>query len=87
MHLKMLFIKLPNPINRMRFFAYAVSYRIAIPVTKVVKYPSRGCCYPLCPRCKMSMEREYANYCDRCGQKLSWDRIDDAIILTAPIIG
>lgn len=86
MHLKLHFIRRPNQEERIGSFASAVSYRVAIPVIKMVKYPTGGNCYPLCPRCKMSMEREYVNYCDRCGQKLNWDNIDDAIILTAPII-
>lgn len=28
--------------------------------------------YPVCPRCDVSLEREYQAYCDRCGQALSW---------------
>lgn len=28
--------------------------------------------FPVCPRCKVSMEREFMSYCDRCGQKLDW---------------
>ena len=28
--------------------------------------------YPLCPQCHRSLEREYQNYCDRCGQALNW---------------
>ena len=30
--------------------------------------------YPVCPRCKTTMEREYMAYCSRCGQKLDWSR-------------
>lgn len=57
--------------TRMRFIIEAVSYRIACPVTKVVSFHQGGC-YPVCPRCSRSMEREYMAYCDRCGQHLSW---------------
>jgi transcriptional regulator with XRE-family HTH domain len=28
--------------------------------------------YPICPRCKITMNREYQAYCDRCGQRLWW---------------
>jgi transcriptional regulator with XRE-family HTH domain len=28
--------------------------------------------YPICPRCNITMEREYQSYCDRCGQRLCW---------------
>ncbi len=30
--------------------------------------------YPVCPRCKTTMEREYMAFCSRCGQKLDWSR-------------
>lgn len=86
MHLRLPFIKRPNQESRISFLVYAASYRIAIPVTRIVRYPTYGYCYPLCPRCGQSIEREYVSFCDRCGQKLSWDKIDDAKILTAPII-
>lgn len=57
---------------RMRFIIEAVSYRIPRPVTKVVSFQQGGC-YPVCPRCSRSMEREYMAYCNRCGQRLSWN--------------
>lgn len=28
--------------------------------------------YYVCPRCKITMEREFMSFCDRCGQKLEW---------------
>ena len=28
--------------------------------------------YYVCPRCKITMEREFMSFCDRCGQKLDW---------------
>ena len=28
--------------------------------------------YPVCPRCKTSMDRDYVKFCDRCGQRLAW---------------
>lgn len=28
--------------------------------------------YAVCPRCGVTMEREYMNYCTWCGQKLGW---------------
>ena len=48
-----------------------VSFRTAMPVTHIRKYSS-GDCYSVCPRCDMSLEREYMAYCDRCGQCVSW---------------
>ena len=56
---------------RIRFVAKAVSYRLSLPVTKVFQLHD-GSCFPICPRCSISMEREYMAFCDRCGQRLSW---------------
>ncbi len=49
----------------------AISYRTPLPVTKIIIYGYEDA-YPVCPRCAMSIEREYMAFCDRCGQKLSW---------------
>ena len=48
-----------------------VSYRLPLPITEVVVLKS-GSCYPRCPRCELSIDREYMNFCDRCGQRLEW---------------
>lgn len=37
--------------------------------------------YPVCPRCRITMEREYQNFCDRCGQALDWRKYAHAGIL------
>ena len=29
-------------------------------------------------------EREYMNYCDRCGQRLGWELFDSAKVIRAP---
>lgn len=28
--------------------------------------------YYVCPRCKITMDRVFVSFCDRCGQKLDW---------------
>ena len=78
--------ELPEQTRRIPFLLHAVSYRIAVPVTHMVQYSAHGTCYPLCPRCKTGMDREYASFCDRCGQKLNWDKIEDAKIMVAPVL-
>ena len=40
--------------------------------------------YPLCPRCKLTLDREYQRFCDRCGQRLDWSRYDKAIVTLKP---
>lgn len=57
------------------------SFRKPMAVTQVVAYRT-GDTYPLCPRCGIAMEREYQNYCDRCGQRLGWNAFHRAVILT-----
>ena len=49
----------------------AITYRLPLPIKEVVVLKS-GCCYPRCPRCGLSIEREYMRFCDRCGQRLEW---------------
>ena len=36
--------------------------------------------FPVCPNCEHTLEREYQNYCDRCGQRLDWNSYDHAAI-------
>ena len=33
----------------------------------------KGAC-PVCPNCTITLERGYQSYCDRCGQKLAWNK-------------
>lgn len=54
-------------------------YRIPLRVTEYILYKeSYGfeSAYFICPRCDITMEREYQAYCDRCGQRLDWAGID-----------
>ncbi|MCD8382772.1 MAG: helix-turn-helix transcriptional regulator [Clostridiales bacterium] len=40
--------------------------------------------FPVCPRCDITLEREYQVYCDRCGQHLDWSGFDNAMIILPP---
>ena len=51
--------------------AYELGFRIPMWVENRLVFPG-GLSYPLCPRCKITMERDYQRFCDRCGQKLAW---------------
>ena len=57
----------------------AVSYRIPQFVTEVLRFKD-GNEYPVCPRCEITLDREYQAFCDRCGQALSWELFGDATI-------
>lgn len=63
-----------------RLFMKAVSYRIPLPVTKIIVYADNTA-YPLCPRCESAIEREYVFFCDQCGQKLNWDLFEFARVI------
>lgn len=71
------------PVKKRKHYMYlfvdAVTYRIPLPVTKVIAYTSAT--YPICPRCTLSLDREYMSFCDRCGQKLNWDLFEHAKVI------
>ena len=58
-----------------------LSFRRPMAVTEALRFRTGGS-YPVCPRCGVTMEREYQNFCDRCGQRLEWSRFDRAAVVT-----
>lgn len=46
------------------------SYRAGMRISEVIQLSDGG--YYLCPRCKVTLERDFQRYCDRCGQCLEW---------------
>jgi len=69
----------PRKVNTLKFAADAVSYRIPRRV-KQMTVLKNGESYPVCPRCDISIDREYMSFCDRCGQCLSWKRYPNVAI-------
>lgn len=55
-------------------------YRMKMPVTEVMLFPD-GNGYYVCPRCHVTMEREFMHFCDRCGQHLDWNGYNKAKIV------
>lgn len=59
------------------------SWRVPMPVAELkvlcdcLGQPS----YYVCPRCGLTMEREFTVFCDRCGQRLGWRRYRSAKII------
>lgn len=78
MPLKTAIVKWRNPSR-----IPAVLYRIPLPVNKVLLFAD-GSAYPICPRCDCTIDREYMNFCDRCGQRLGWEFFDYCRIIRAP---
>ena len=67
--------KLRNEIkelkSQLKCSAPAVSKQTPSLVVNAFVY-ANGDTYFQCPNCKVTMEREYQRYCDRCGQRLKW---------------
>ena len=63
--------------------ASAASFRRAMLVTRSRFIRTLGT-YPVCPRCKLTLDREYQRFCDRCGQRLDWSRYDNAVVILKP---
>ena len=55
----------------------APSYRIPKKVKKIRVYPD-NCFFGVCPRCNKSIDREYQTFCNCCGQRLDWSKLDEA---------
>lgn len=67
-----------------KLYRFAV-YRQPMPVREYVRYQGafgKGSVFFLCPRCDLTMEREFQSFCDRCGQSLNWKRIEKAELRT-----
>lgn len=63
-----------------------ISYRRPMNVTEVSLFrDSLGeTGYPVCPRCRITLEREFVAFCDRCGQHLGWQSYKYARIIYPP---
>lgn len=58
----------------------AVSYRTPLIVEYILVFEN-GDAFPICPRCSVTIERDYQRYCDRCGQRLNWHNYHKAKII------
>ena len=80
------FGKTPNCLLQVTPDMEKDSYRTPMRVEFVYAYRSGKdtVCFPICPRCVRTMEREYQSFCDRCGQRLSWHGFNKAAIIMRP---
>ena len=76
-------LKLTTTKQRSSFFLACVSYRLPLPVRKILIFES-GSSNPICPRCDDLLDREYMAFCDCCGQKLAWNFFEFASEIHAP---
>lgn len=67
---------LPQPTQNLASMNinHQLSYRFPMTVAELMVFSSSfdPNAYYVCPRCHITMEREYQSYCDRCGQRLNW---------------
>lgn len=59
----------------LRQYAQLAGYRRGMRVAEIRIFSSSLCGetgYYVCPRCSITMERNFMTFCDRCGQKLDW---------------
>ncbi len=65
----------PLPRANLELLLCQASYRVAMRVTEVMVCKSAWIGetgYYVCPRCHITLEREFMSFCDRCGQHLNW---------------
>lgn len=70
-------IKSEEELRSQRFLSMLMilcSYRTPMKIIESKKFPvyKDTSIYYVCPRCKITLEREFMNFCDRCGQCLDW---------------
>ena len=60
-----------SPIFLWQLLMSFAEYRTELLVKEVMVFPN-GHAYYVCPRCDITLEREFVAYCDCCGQHLGW---------------
>lgn len=63
---------------------YELTFRVPMRVTTVRLFQS-GDTYAVCPKCQLSLTREFMAFCDVCGQKLSWRQFGKAEVIRVPL--
>jgi len=66
-----------------QFIRSAMGYRRSMAVKEILFFTSSegGTGYYVCPRCGITLDREFMSYCDRCGQRLGWYGYENARII------
>ncbi len=54
----------------LRFLLSLTQFRVPKLVSDLMIFPDTS--FFVCPQCGITLEREFMNYCDRCGQRLNW---------------
>ena len=77
------FNQTPNELLRVPPRNPELIFRTSMPIVAVKCMVISGSLtgFPVCPQCGSTLEREYQNFCDRCGQKLGWKDYHKATII------
>lgn len=73
-----------NPIENQSFTALSYRHKLRIKAVRAYQSHFGLSSFPICPRCKITMEREYQSFCDRCGQALHWKGFGKAKDVRSP---
>ncbi|MBR6736130.1 MAG: hypothetical protein IKL92_04630 [Oscillospiraceae bacterium] len=68
------------PMILWQLLAYFIGYRIERMINEAVLFPN-GFIYYVCPKCNITLEREFMPYCSRCGQHLCWDSYEKSKVI------
>lgn len=74
----------PLPRAYLKWLLRQASYRTPMCVMEVMAYKSTWMeedGYYLCPRCHITLERDFMSFCDRCGQRLDWSKYKEATVI------
>ena len=69
---------IPSPVQQ------ELSFREPMNVNNMIRHQNSKeiTYYPICPRCDISFEHDFQNFCSNCGQKFSWENYpNNAIII------
>ena len=69
-----------SPLFLWQLLMRFAEYRMELPIKAVMVFP-HGYAYYVCPRCGITLEREFVAYCDRCGQHLDWSGYKKATVV------
>lgn len=66
----------------LKVFIRLMLYRKPMVVKNIVVFSSAWgeTGYYRCPRCRITLDREFVSFCDRCGQRLDWSEYTEATV-------
>lgn len=56
-------------------------YRQTLEISEIVCLKRSQVLFYICPRCNRVIDREFMRFCDSCGQKLSWNKINKVEVI------